>query len=362
LHRRALLTTALLGAGAATIPTAAIAARSTAPTPKVSVTQRLFAATDHSAFPSSVYLPNGLLAIVWRQGEAHQGGTNGSIWWSTSDDSGATWAAPSLLFDDPVDDLRDPCIGRSSWGVHVTYFKTAPTGEQLGAWTQLSTDNGQTWGAESRIDSGIQAAMSSPLVELPSSRRLLAFYYDSVPDRFNSVYVARSDDGGATWRGERILADGPAAGRHYNEPVVIRNQKGRLFLFCRWDMRDGIARMVSGDAGRTWTDPVRVLRGVNGRPNVCRLESGVFVLVARRYTGNRASQVFSSDNQGAGWSAPGLLDIPEDLGTYAAPVEVAPGVVCCPFGSQTAKGASVLVVRYLVHDTAATTPHGERVL
>jgi hypothetical protein len=341
--------------GAVALGSAAPAQAVTPPPAKVGVTQRLLTAVEHSAFPGVTRLSDGRLALVWRQGAAHAGGTGGRIMWSTSDDLGARWTSPVVLAEDEIDDFRDPSIMRSTFGLHLTYFRTGGSGvRQLGAYTRRSDDGGATWGPEVRVDATSNAAITAPLVQL-SSGRLLAFYYDSVPGVLNSTYQSRSDDGGLTWTGHRMLANGPRAGRHYNEPVVIRLPGARLVLFSRWGMNDGIARMVSGDGGTTWSAPEKVLSSASGRPAPLRLASGTLLLVARRPTGSGAAVVFTSvDTVGRSWKAPELLDIPGHMSTYAAPIEVKPGVVCCPFGSQTSPDVSALMVRYLVRGTAQT--------
>jgi len=197
-----------------------------------------------------------------------------------------------------------------------------------------------------RIDSGVaNAAMTSPLMF--AGGRLRAFFYDSTVGRLNSVYTAESTDSGATWGNERMLLDGPAAGRDYNEPVSVRFPRGRLVLFFRWGMHSGIGRLESRDNGATWSHLSRVVRGVSGRPSLTRLASGLLVMAGRLTTGNRASVILTSRDAGLTWPSRQVLDVPGQLATYAAPVEVSPGVVCCPFGSQDSGTEASLMVRYL---------------
>jgi len=91
------------------------------------------------------------------------------------------------------------------------------------------------------------------------------------------------------------------------------------------------------------------VRGVSGRPSLTltRLASGLLVMAGRLTTGNRASVILTSRDAGLTWPSRQVLDVPGQLATYAAPVEVSPGVVCCPFGSQDSGTEASLMVRYL---------------
>lgn len=359
LTRRALIGGSVIAAASVAVPTLpATAAPASSPALIPGITQRTLTSAEHSAFPSSHRLKDGRIGLVYRQGNAHVGGSRGAVMWSTGSNDGATWAAPRTLFTAAEADLRDPSITGTSWGLVLTYFKTAPDQSVLGVWMRRSVDDGATWTDEIRIDSGaFPAAITSPVVEV-GGRVLIAFYYDS--SATNSVAQATSRDGGDTWRNEKVIADGSASGRHYNEPVVVRGARGRLVLFCRWGMRDGIARMVSADEGRTWSSPNLVLSRISGRPTVTALASGAWVMVARRTEGNRAALAMTSSNAGRTWSTPRVIDVPRQLMTYAALLEIGPGVISCVFGSQLSPDSSSLLVRYLVLGTAVT-PFGERV-
>jgi hypothetical protein len=93
-------------ASGASVARASAATTSTTASPlRIGVTQRLLTAAEHSAFPGSALLSDGRLALTWRQGDAHAGGSDGRLMWSTSSTKGATWERPTVLLDDP--DSRD---------------------------------------------------------------------------------------------------------------------------------------------------------------------------------------------------------------------------------------------------------------
>ncbi|HOG51148.1 MAG TPA: sialidase family protein, partial [Lentisphaeria bacterium] len=70
--------------------------------------------TRHLAFPGVTRLPNGDLAVVYREGEAHVC-PYGRICISYSKDNGKSWSAPVAVSDTATDD-RDPAIQTLSDG------------------------------------------------------------------------------------------------------------------------------------------------------------------------------------------------------------------------------------------------------
>ena len=323
---------------------------------KIASTQRALATSGHQAFPHGVMLPTGDVMVVWRRSSAHAGGTESTIRLSTSPDNGVTWTPSRQPFMEPGMDLRDPALAVTSLGLVLSYFKY-PSFSTITSWVRLSTDNGVTWGPERRVALSSGMALSSPVVE--SGGRLIQVCYDTNGSGFDSIRMAESVDA-ATWFNRRVLASGPLEGRDLNEPVLVEGSGGVLHIFHRWGMADSIGHMTSVDSGSTWSTPREALEGISGRPSTLRLASGRLVLVARRVGADKAALVTSSVDEGLTWETPRILEVPEDLMTYAALVEVTPGVVLCVFGSQASPSTSTLYTRYLLEKTGVT-PRGELV-
>jgi hypothetical protein len=318
---------------------------------QVASTQRGVMTKGHQAFPHAVRLPSGDVLLTWRGGTAHAGGTESNIRLSYSSDKGVNWTPSRRAFrEDPGVDYRDPALAVTRLGLVLSYFKYPAEGGAAGctSWTRLSTDQGNTWGPECPVGNG---ALSSPVVE--AGGRLLQVYYDTTSR--DTLRVAESTDA-VTWTNHRLLAADPA--RDLNEPVAVKLGRD-LHVYHRWGMSDGIGVTVSGDAGATWEPSQLVLTGATGRPSLLRLASGLLVMVVRRAGGDKAALVTAS-NGGWWWDTPQILEVPEHLMTYAALVEVDPGVVLCVFGSQSSPVTSTLYARYFVVG-AGMTPRGEAV-
>lgn len=147
------------------------------------------AAVDgHDGFPGIAKLTDGRLMAVWRRGVSHVG-TNGSILAAYSSDNGVTWTEGTAVYVDLTVDQRDPSLAVLSNGnVVLSWFES---GGSVGSrsYIMVSTDNGATWSNRFRLAGSIN---SSPVVEMPDGRLLLATYG-------LDANIWHSFDGGLTW-------------------------------------------------------------------------------------------------------------------------------------------------------------------
>lgn len=295
---------------------------------------------EHSAFPGLAKTPDGGLALVWRQGTDHVASRDGNIMLSRSDGAGRAFTAPTTIASG--EDYRDPSVSFVDGHRWLTYFTGTDTRPAQGAYAQRDP------GPPTRIDALPYAAISAPIAALPDGDLAAVYYGRSGAETIDSVWFARSTDGGASWTSTRI-ANGQSAGRAYQEPWLVVNGRS-VHVPHRWGAWDSLGITSSADGGRTWAAPRKILSAATGRPTTVVLSSGAMAMVYRSTT-TRAAMLATSTDNGAGWTPTGTLmaaPVGSPLGmTYAAGIEVMPGVAQLVIGMEAADGSSRLNSAYL---------------
>lgn len=312
----------------------------------------------YAAFPSVCRFGSGQLRLVWRQGADHSNARDGKVYTATSLNDGRTWGTASVAVTDTVD-LRDPCIATAGGTTWLTYFKGTASLAAAGCFLRVSTDDGVTWGGETRIDSQPYAAMSAPVVQV-GANLLAAYYGKNAGDTFDSCWLATSADGGATWT-RQVVANGQAAGRDYQEPWLIASGAA-VWMFFRYGTQFAIGVATSSDSGVTWTAPTQLFTDTTGRPAAVWLSTGTMAVVARRISDKQA--VVRTRNAGTAktdWLPPRPTMIQPSSGPigmlYAHPLEI-PGGVICPVGIESSTTTGRIHVGWL-SDEGGISPLGD---
>ena len=174
--------------------------------------------------------------------------------WTTSDDNGATWAAPRFPdFPDPVGShSRQPISGPFRSGDGTLFLPSDGRFQDSVLWA--TDDDGRTW----RDPGGRSAGRHTVYVELEDGRIMALGGKNTDIDGFQPVVY--SSDGGATWS-DPAATTLPALGSN-QRPSLIRLQSGRLFYCGDFQHRtgaqpDGFEQRgalvaLSEDEGLTW--------------------------------------------------------------------------------------------------------------
>lgn len=204
-----------------------------------------------------------------------------------SRDEGKTWTPPQKIFDhdsEPVADMETMDLIQTKSGRLVLPFQTAL--RHPGRWacrTYVSADDGKTWERSNLIDlrgAGNHGGAFEPTVAELSDGRVMMLIRTNM-DRFWQAY---SSEHGLSWRVvEPSQLDASSAPGY-----LTRLRSGRLMLAwnrlypegkssfrrrepdtpvtqypCTWH-RGELSIAFSDDDGRTWTEPVVVLRHRRG--------------------------------------------------------------------------------------------------
>ena len=270
---------------------------------------------DYNSFPNIVKRQDGSMVAVFRQAPDRRRtlGHNLHIDPSSravsiaSNDGGKTWSAPSVLYDDFLYGIQDPCLNLLSDGtLFCTFFtwqvllpEDVPAfnpatydrriggkwvGRLGGAYSIRSTDGGATWDDPLPITSpagGVQARnVRGNAVELEDGTILLPMYVRT-PDSSSAV-LAVTRDRGRTWEQRSVIAD--TGELWFHEPNLYRTPSGKLIALLRTtDRREGVSderrhplyTCESYDNGLTWSiftghpiyspSPFHLLRLASGR-------------------------------------------------------------------------------------------------
>lgn len=300
-----------------------------------------------------------------------------------SHDDGASWSAPRVIHDSPLDDrdagivalggdrllvswfstdnrylLADPRIRARygdeeirSWLPTLDALTDADVRDHLGAWVMVSEDRGLTWGDPIRM------GLTSPHgpIRLRNGELLyLGKPFGDLSELHDAMICAyHSRDDGRTWqpRGRVPLLPGTVAGS-YHEAHVVELPDGKLLGAIRLENSRGPQGDVvaagyihfstllteSDDGGMSWTMPRSL--GYGAPPHLLRHSSGVLVLTY----GNRGPQPGQraglSWDEGRTWEWDWVIrdDGPDpDLG-YPSTVELGDGSLFTVYYQRAAVG------------------------
>ena len=296
--------------------------------------------TRYNAFPGLTKLPGDRLLLVYFKGQGHTG--PGSIYQRVSADKGTSWSPEQFVHTGTSQGLT-----RLSDGTVVLTLTTAPGrnairgGNTNPVHVMRSVDDGATWREPIQLPSSFTqfASLGAPVVELRDGSLILPFYGRNLGDTFNTARLMTSTDRGATWGNETTIASGQRDQLSYSEPNVVRPKDGSLLALIRSDTVHHFFASRSQDGGATWSVPVPKFYGT-GAPRLIALNSGTLGVAYRSAlsTPNLAWRV--SADSGATWSGEALLERSRETMEYAAPVQLAEGVVGLAYGVQASLTAS----------------------
>lgn len=168
-------------------------------------------------------------------------------WICRSSDGGRTWTR-NTEFPTPEMSQFIP-FGPIATGEDGTLHASCYAGRR--AWHFRSDDDGRTWRPTAVIAPGYN---ETSILHLGGTRWLAAA-------RLDSTDLFRSDDNGATWKGPQRVTEPKEINAH-----LARLKDGRLLLSYgnRVKGQFGVLAKLSGDEGKTWSEPLRLAHTLSG--------------------------------------------------------------------------------------------------
>jgi hypothetical protein len=290
----------------------------------------------YQAFPDICRLSDGQLLCVFYAGYAHVSLPNkewprgGRVCAVRSNDEGATWTAPEVLYDGPDDD-RDPHIARMQDGTLIcSFFPYRKIGKEKPDYETAivtSKDGGKTWEPNHRVLAP-NWACSAPVREMPNGVRLLGVYHEEG----NTAYggVLRSTDSGKSW--SKPISIGEQDGVRLDaETDLILLRDGTLYAALRGD-RVNMHYATSRDLGLTWS-AVKDIGFKAHCPHFTRLSNGAILLSHRL----PQTSIHISRDEAKTWQGPFQID--DKIGAYPSTLELKDGSVLIVYYEEGAHSA-----------------------
>lgn len=218
--------------------------------------------------------------LLWSTTSNGSGFLGDKLSYRRSDDYGATWNAEINPFSGTTGTPGRPDMTVEGRTIHIAWTDMRHGTTQNGGdpYYGRSTDNGDTWGTETRMI--VSVANSTARVGLASSGDYLLYTYQdpgSTPGS-EDVYYLRSTDGGTSWGSATLFATGSSSQEHAY-PLAV----GSLFAVVYSDFGDTphTAKLrYSTDYGATWTSTelVRTPSADSGAPLAVICERSIGIL------------------------------------------------------------------------------------
>ena len=256
-------------------------------------TRENIAYKEGGLFPVLALSNDGVVVAALRGGAGHIGRA-GRMEIVRSLDSGQTWTPPNLIADSEDDD-RNPAFGASSQGTLVLLYHRQHNYDADGNYqggvrisdrkpvvlmATRSFDSGLTWEEPYplSIDSLPTGSPYGKIVSLSGGPLIVPIYNsqawadENSGQRYDSSYIARSQDDGRTWGEVSLIA------HHMNETGLVALPDGDLLAVMRDDSGQGLHSARSHDAGRTWSSPTRITQDRQHPADLVRLSNGDILL------------------------------------------------------------------------------------
>lgn len=213
---------------------------------------------------SSVF-PDGTLVITYRQG-AQETSNDGVCKLQTSTDQGQTWSAQSTIASLGGADVRACTGGVTPTGRLVLFYRIITSGVFTSQDYIYSDDKGVTWSAPvvMNIAPGTAAQPYGGMIVLGNGVLQASFYStDAVPTNYSQV--TRSTDNGVTWSAPITVVGSTT--NQFTEGTFIYLGGSVVFGLLRCDNNNReMEQVISKDNGLTWTDVGAFTPSINTGP------------------------------------------------------------------------------------------------
>ncbi len=330
---------------------------------------------NYFAWPSVTRLPDGRLAMVasgFRLSHICPFG-KGVICYSH--DEGATWTAPAVILDTPLDDRDCGICTFGAQGVIVTSFNNSIAFQKkyalrdspqssgyidaylekisnldceerfLGSTFIVSQDGGNTFGDVYRVP---VSSPHGPCVLPDGTLLYVGRFFDVRADGENVLGSYRIfPDGHSEKLGE--IANVPGGLQSWEPHAIVLNS-GTVLVHIRVQNKDHftVYQCESSDGGKTFTEPYPVLADKGGAPaHLLRHSSGMLLSVYGYREVPYGIRVMFSRDEGKTWNTDAVLwenRVSADLG-YPCSVELRDGHILTVFYGHTAPHTPAVILQ-----------------
>ena len=271
------------------------------------------AATDETS-PSLLLGPRGEVLRLWqRRADPKEGG--GAVILSTLSGTGTWSTLVEIRSPEKGVTIRDPEVatsGSDQVALIYRWWRDRPRAKHLRL--ARSDDGGKNWALpDTPIDTSGKAF--DPSIAWAGGKSLVAVWADERRgNRVFDIYARRSPDAGSTWGPEQLLSRFPEVLRTdlFARPQLVSDGRGRLWV--AWvGVKNGRSSLFvnrSLDGGQTWTEPTPVTGNSQSvyRQSLLRAGERMLLVWADTRTGRDRLYAVSSGDAGATWTIPVRVD------------------------------------------------------
>jgi sialidase-1 len=297
--------------------------------------------------PALIFTKKGTL-LAFCEGRKNGRGDAGDIdvLLRRSFDGGRTWGKAQVIWDDGTNTCGNPCpvidartgtlwllLTHNLGGDRESAIVAGTSKGTRTVWVARSDDDGATWSKPVEITAAVKkpdwawyATGPGVGIQLTGGRLVVPCDHKVAKTRAEMSHVILSDDGGKTWR------IGGVVGPRCNESQVVQRADGSLLLNMRGDRgRQRRLVAVSKDGGETFTSPVedKVLVEPVCQASILRHpgKGGLVLFSNPASTKREKMTVRLSRDGGATWPHAGLLHA--GPAAYSCLAVLADGTVAC---------------------------------
>jgi len=272
-----------------------------------------------------VSLPDGTLVCAWFGG-SHEKNPDVDIWQSRWD--GTSWSDPRVVVG-CAQALWNPVLFAEGEELSLFYRR----GINVPAWESLvvrSGDGGGTYSAPERLPAGFLGPIKNKPVRMSNGEWLCGSSIEPEWECRMEVYSPKGDQ----WLHAAPLAvPGLPNGKGLIQPGVWESTPGAVHALMR-SSEARVYRADSSDYGRTWTQPLPTdLPNNNSGLDATRLEDGrvalVYNPVGKDWGARTPLHLVLSEDNGATWGEPIVLEDAPGEYSYPAVIAVPGGLVTC---------------------------------
>jgi len=248
--------------------------------------------------------------VVW----ADNRDGNWEIYMRRSEDYGATWPSISLYYQRLTNDTATsyvPCVAAYGRNVHVVW--TDDRKENWEIYYKRSTDNGLTWGSDTRLTSNTAISQAASVAAF--GKNVYVAWEDDRAGNFD-IFVKKSPDNGVTWTQKKLTSNlwdqryPKIAAYGYDVHVVWADTsiEGNVEIFYRRSI----------DRGDSYKPETRltVASGESTFPCVAVKGKTVYVVWQDKRTGEWEIWFKDSPDRGVHWTADRILSDQPDVSQW----------------------------------------------
>jgi len=249
---------------------------------------------------------NETIWVVWTSNRTG----NDEIFYKNSSDGGSTWSNDTQLTNYTESDDSPSIMQAANGSIWVVWTREIMEPYQWDLYYTTSNDDGATWSNDTRLTNDTNFDMAPSITQTANGTIWVVWQSDriwvwdphageDVPQ--DDLYYKISSDDGATWSNDtRLTTDlkldvGPS---------IIQTSNDKIWVTWSSDRHDGFEIFYKTYNGTTWSNEFQLTEHVSNDwgPSITQCNGTIWIVWHSRRDGNYDIYYTTSDDDGANWS------------------------------------------------------------